>query len=390
MSRRGILAGALFTILGLLAFLGVRATAEEPKKDAEAAPANTQPEADLTILAPRELQVTQRETKAAGHVFLNGRVKVDCDKVEAKFSGKAADGKDLPDEWHALMYDAAAKRFQGKMKLPAGGWYKLEVRASKGSNAVAMATREKVGVGEVFVIAGQSNSTNSGQFPTKQSSGMVSSFSGMVWKIADDPQIGTHDKGKGGSPWPAFGDAMYAKYKVPIGIASTGFGGTSTMQWQPDASDGKPDPKETLFGWMMTRIHQLGPGGFRAVLWHQGESDAIGGVSTDDYVTRLNNVIKTSKDQAGWEFPWFIAQVSYINPEKMKIETTRAAQKKIWDAGVAFEGPDTDTLTGDNRDMDGKGIHFSPKGLKAHGEMWADKVGAYLDKVLAAEDSQVH
>jgi hypothetical protein len=50
-----------------------------------------------------------------------------------------------------------------------------------------------------------------------------------------------------------------------------------------------------------------------------------------------------------------------------------------------MQGPDTDTLTGDNRDMDGKGIHFSPKGLKAHGEMWAEKVSAYLDQVLAGE-----
>jgi hypothetical protein len=38
----------------------------------------------------------------------------------------------------------------------------------------------------------------------------------------------------------------------------------------------------------------------------------------------------------------------------------------------------TDTLTGDTR----AGIHFSAKGLKRHGEMWAEKVGGYLDKVL--------
>ena len=42
----------------------------------------------------------------------------------------------------------------------------------------------------------------------------------------------------------------------------------------------------------------------------------------------------------------------------------RAGQKKLWETGVAFEGPDTDTLTGDNRDQGGKGIHFSPKGLQ--------------------------
>ena len=39
-------------------------------------------------------------------------------------------------------------------------------------------------------------------------------------------------------------------------------------------------------------------------------------------------------------------------------------------------------LTGDDRDKGGKGIHFSPKGLAAHGKLWADKVGDWLDGVL--------
>jgi hypothetical protein len=315
----------------------------------------------------------QREIKSAGHVLVSGRVKSDCDKVEARFSGKSAEGAELPDQWQAVAYDAAFKSFFGRVQVPAGGWYKLEVRASKGGQPVGeTVTIDKVGVGEVFVIAGQSNSTNSGQFKTEQTSGMVSSFSGTSWQVADDPQPGTSDNSKGGSPWPAFGDAMYAKYKVPIGIASTGFGGTSVKQWQPG---------EGLFTNTTRRIHQLGPGGFRALLWHQGESDV--GMTTDEYVTKLANVITESKKQAGWEFPWFVAQVSYHNPEKPKHDNMRDAHKKVWDTGLALPGPDTDTLTGDNRDLDGKGIHFSPKGLKAHGEMWAEKVGAYLDKVLA-------
>ena len=39
--------------------------------------------------------------------------------------------------------------------------------------------------------------------------------------------------------------------------------------------------------------------------------------------------------------------------------------------------------TGANRDNNGQGIHFSPMGLTAHGRMWADKVGVWLDKALA-------
>jgi hypothetical protein len=332
---------------------------------------------ELTVLSPRQLQVVQRESRDLGKVLVSGCVKSDCDKIEARFSGKGIAG-DLPDQWQNVEYNMAGKSFRGWAKVPAGGWYKVEVRASKGGQALGdVVTIDKVGVGEVFVIAGQSNSTNSGQFKITQSSGMVSSFGGTGWQIADDPQPGVHDKSQGGSPWPAFGDAMYEKYKVPIGIASTGHGGTSTIQWNPNP----PQAEGSLFMWSMHRIHQLGPGGFRAMLWHQGESDV--GLKTDDYVARLSEIIKASKKEAGWEFPWFVAQVSYHNPEKLKHDTMRDAHKKILDLGVAYEGPDTDTLAGDNRDLDGKGIHFSPKGLKAHGEMWAGKVGVYLDKALA-------
>jgi hypothetical protein len=353
-----VLTGGLFSAVALAAPVAVGA--EEPV------------EANVTVLSPRPLQVVQRATKSAGEVLVSGRVKAECDKVEVRFSGKGVAG-DLPDQWHPVRCNTADKGFFGRVAVPAGGWYKVEIRATKGGQTAGEATIDKVGVGEVFVIAGQSNSTNCGQFKTKQTSGMISSFSGSAWQIADDPQPGTSDNSQGGSPWPAFGDAMYAKYKVPIGIASTGFGGTSVKQWQP--GDG-------LFTNTLRRILQLGPGGFRALLWHQGESDV--GMATDEYVRLLGVVIKESKRQAGWEFPWLVAQVSYHNPDKPKHDNMRAAHQKIWDLGLALAGPDTDTLTGDNRDLDGKGIHFSPKGLKAHGEMWAEKVGAYLDKTLEA------
>jgi hypothetical protein len=130
----------------------------------------------------------------------------------------------------------------------------------------------------------------------------------------------------------------------------------------------------------MTRIHQLGPMGFRAVLWHQGESDAL--PPTEVYVNKMTTVIKRSTFEAGWQFPWFIAHASYHNMEHTSWPLVRDAQTQLWQKGIALEGPDTDTLQAEYRDYDGKGIHFSPKGLRAHGKMWAEKVGAYLDKVL--------
>jgi hypothetical protein len=44
-----------------------------------------------------------------------------------------------------------------------------------------------------------------------------------------------------------------------------------------------------------------------------------------------------------------------------------------------MEGPDTDSLTAPYRQNGGKGTHFNDAGLKAHGQLWADKVSQYLD-----------
>jgi serine/threonine protein kinase len=340
--------------------------------DAEAADLATLTGANpnLALQSPLDYEVFQRASRAQGVVRVRGKVKPDCDQVEARLSGKSAAGP-LPEQWHPLKL-GNDRAFEGELPAPAGGWYKLEVRALKGGQPVAQTAVDHVGVGEVFVISGQSNSTNCSQDKLKQQSGMVATFGGDQWRLADDPQLGVHDHTGGGSPWPAFGDALYEKYKVPIGIASTGHAGKSVNEWRPGSE---------LYTFLLTRIKQLGKGGFRAVLWHQGESDV--NMPSEEYAKKLGEIIAASKKDAGRDFPWFVAQVSYQNPYNPSFPLVRAGQKKLWDTGVALEGPDTDTLGGDNRDNNGAGIHFSAKGLRAHGKMWADKVGAYLDKVLA-------
>ena len=277
-------------------------------------------EADATeIASPLEYQVFQRHARNKGHVAVRGTTTHDVDQVHVRFQGQPLDGE-VPGGWQVIDFNASGGSFQKLLEFPAGGWFRMDLRLSKGGETVEERTVEKFGVGEVFVGAGQSNSTNSGQFQTQQTTGMVASFSGEHWQIADDPQTGVADRSQGGSYYPAFGDALYEHYQVPIGIAATGFGGTSVNAWQPK--------DEGLFRWMMTRIGQLGPHGFRAVLWHQGESDV--GMPTGEYYNKLKRVIDTSRDEAGWDIPWFVAQVSYLNPDKPLHESTRTAHAKLW------------------------------------------------------------
>jgi hypothetical protein len=236
---------------------------------------------------------------------------------------------------------------------------------------------------------------------------MVASFDGTRWIPADDPQPGVQDSSKNGSFLPAFGDALYKNLHVPIGVASTGAGATSVRQWLPRGERMKNLPTITshvrpvgpgewesdgvLFDGLIRRIEALGARGCRAVLWHQGESDAgqaRAGYPADRQITGrqyrefMEILIRTSRRRAGWELPWFVAQATYHSEKDPADEEFRAAQKALWESQLVQEGPDTDTLGQEYR----AGVHFNSRGLQAHGRLWADKVGGYVEKVAGRHE----
>jgi hypothetical protein len=355
----------------------------------------------IHLTSPLDFEVFQRRSREEGSISISGRSELQVDRVEARVSGQSLTGP-VSARWHKLQLNRTTGEFHAELNVGAGGFYKIEVRARHGSRDVGTATVPHVGVGEVFVISGQSNSTNYGEVPQVTETGMVTTFSGESWRLANDPQPGVQDSSKKGSFIPSFGDALYRKYRVPIGVASVGHGSTSVRQWLPAGEavevmptmtkyvtqnpDGALVSDGTLFNGMMRRIESFGPHGFRAVLWHHGESDSHQKpeheISGETYRRMLEEVILSSRKQAGWDIPWFVANVSYGNPETPSSPEIREAQQSLWRMGVALQGPDTDTLGPAYRQNGGKGVHFSDAGLKAHGLLWAHQVELYLDPLL--------
>lgn len=365
----------------------------------------------INLGSPLDFQVVQRSALAGGKLIVAGSIAGESvnpllpDKLEMCVTGKSFFG-DLPSKWQPLPHPAGITTFRGELNLPAGGWYRLEVRAMRQGSPVASAIVEHVGMGEVFVIAGQSNSANYDEERQNTKSGLVAAFDGAVWRLANDPEPGAG--GKKGSFMPPFGDEMSERFHVPIGIAAVGIGSTSVREWLPAGtrltrlppltqnivtnSAGQWEVSGKIYAGFISRMRQLGLNGFRAVLWHQGESDAHQGdpertLPGEFYRAYLERLIRDSRADIHWQAPWFVAQASYHNPADVASPDIRAAQKAVWDDGVALPGPDTDTLTGDMREKNGAGVHMSAKGQKAHAHLWVEKIGPWLEHQLDGVDN---
>ncbi len=355
--------------------------------------------ATLTVTAPVDYQVIQRESKTRGTITLTGAL-ADADAKDAAVEARIVVGEKAG-EWKKLVATFTGPAFAAKMEVAAGGWYRLEVRVLAGDKTIAETFVEHVGVGEVFVVAGQSNSANHGAEKQRPKTGKVATLNGKRWQPANDPQPGA--SGGGGSFLPPFGDAIGERFGVPVGFVACGIGASSVRQWLPK---GAQFPHPSTMEWnlqrlpsgewaslgqayntLVARMKQMGPRGFRAVLWHQGESDANQADQTRTlpgklYREQLEKIIRDSRHAAGWDAPWFVAQVSYHVPGDEASPDIRAAQASLWKDAVALEGPDSDAIKGQLREAGGKGVHFSGPGLREHAARWVEKVSPWLEQQL--------
>lgn len=347
---------------------------------------------ELSLTSPIDHQVVQRSSPGKGLLRIAGGLSEVVALPDLALEARVM-GEKEGTSWQRVGGSVMGRTFAGTVEAPAGGWWRLEVRLAQGGKQLALGSVAHVGVGELFVIAGQSNSANHGEVKQTTKTRRVASFDGRAWRMADDPQPGA--SGGGGSFIPAFADAVVEKENVPVGIIACGIGATSVREWLPKGAtfpnpptlvgrveqlpDGRWASLGAAYEAFITRMKSVGPQGFRAVLWHQGESDANQKDATRTLSGRLyreclEKLIRGSRHDIGWAAPWFVAQASYHVPGDEGSDDIRAAQASLWKDGIALEGPDSDALKGKLRERDGQGVHFSGEGLREHGTKWAVKV----------------
>ena len=162
------------------------------------------------------------------------------------------------------------------LQIPEGGLYRLEACITGGSPEWSDRIRcvYHVGVGDIYVTAGQSNMTGYGRDNAYDPPvlGVHALGSDGKWCIAVQPLadalgtvFGHPENATGTSPALSFARRLKERLGVPIGILPAAVGATSLAQWHPE---------QTGDCWtdMCERLKYVG--NFKGFIWCQGCADA--------------------------------------------------------------------------------------------------------------------
>ena len=323
--------------------------------------------AAISLSAPKARQIVQRSEANVGRFTITGVVSAATNlaRVEARLvvmPGTTNNG--VSTDWVGLTITSTNGAFTGAMtNIAAGGWYRLEVRGlDADTNELTTVAVDRLGVGDVFVTVGQSNAGGWGSPAQTPSDDRVSSYivASKGWQFSKDPQPeNTGGVGSGGSPWPVLGSLLVASNQVPVGFIGLAVGGSALASWLPGT---------VSFQNISNALLTFGTNGVRAILWHQGETDAANLTTTSNYFQMLNTVITQSRVVAGWSVPWGIAEVSFGGSGQ---EAVMAGQRLcIYNTPNCFRGARTDDFHLEGKLSDA--VHFNGVGLAEHAQMWAN------------------
>jgi hypothetical protein len=337
-------------------------------------------------------QVVQRRDDNLGNIFFAGSILGNVDGFQAKSTLRAG-MTGFPLDWTPLIdVSIVGGNFVGIFRQPAGGFYDLQIRPVFQGQAGPALTVLAVGVGEVFITAGQSNSTNNGLHTGFLPSLLVSSFNdgsgrginpaypGASWQWGKDPQPAL-DQSAGGSVWPTMATNLSNALNVPVGLYAAGCGGTAIEEWLPGYV--KPatllTPEVVLFNRLTNALNYFKfRSGVRAILWDQGESDYDDGIDPTVYQIKLATIIYESRATTGVPVKWMVAKAGSIATDNLPYRAQfEQAQANVTDGVMTFGGPNTDligipyriTSTGD-----GLPEHFNVQGLELLGSEWGIEI----------------
>jgi hypothetical protein len=321
------------------------------------------------VSSPAPYQVFQRSSDGLGGIAVKGVCRGLGPLVQARWGG---------DMWRTTRVRADGT-FSFVIKDMPAGQRSLEVRAQ--SVPAVSRTVPWVGVGDIFIIAGQSNASGRGVIDsTSQNSVLHAGLFGNDdrWKDLRDPvdspvrQVDkvSRDSLAHGSVWPLLATGLMDAEPVPVAFVPCAKSTTSISRWlrRPD----RPYSRDTLYGSMVRRARAVG--GVRAVLFWQGEADARAGVPETDYEAALSTLAADVRRDL--RVPLVAAQIGDydVRYTATGVNGIRLAQEGAWGQGTAVAGPVLYDI-----DLHGR-VHFTqPSELQLAARRWTAAILAGVE-----------
>lgn len=365
--------------------------------------------AQITVTFPSSRAVFQRDNANQATLYIGGYFEELLDQVEARVVPRVS-GQGTATAWTTIQNNPTGGQFYGALTVT-GGWYSLEVRGIFNGTTVTSGSVDRVGIGEVFVVAGQSNATGGDGLPNgpgatddrvssidfqnlNPNNGTPVSYSGTMLPCPTfvhlDAVVKTAPFGNYAWCWGVFGDLVAQRLNVPVLIFNAGWSGTGMINWEqsigPNAVSvsafGYTYPAGMPFGNLRLALNNyIAQQGYRAVLWHHGELDNYSENSRSGYRNSLMAVVNSSRTLSGKSnLAWVVARASRFNV---------GGNSRLWQPVIdgqndviglngsdpalqlaqVYAGPATDPLQGPGvRGPDN--VHFTGNGLTLFAEAW--------------------
>jgi len=341
-------------------------------------------------------QVLQRDSTNKATAKLVGSANgVDGKPVEVRITA----GRRVVRAWSSIGTVQGGAWAADVAGIPMGGPYKVEVRAG----SAPIATFDNILVGDLWVLAGQSNMEGVGDLVDVQPVDLkIHSFDLTdTWLVAKEPlhtlvsavdrvhwprntageQVRTEGEAlarynekrkKGAGLALPFAAEMLKKNGVPIGLVPCAHGGTSMAQWDPSLRDRGGD---SLYGGMIRRVGVVG-GKVAGVLWYQGESDANPKVAPI-FAQKFAELIAAIRADFGQpDLPFYYVQLGrHINTQNTVEWNQIQEAQRLAELSI----PHTGMIAAIDASLD-DGIHVSTQDHKRLGKQFATLVQGNLKR----------
>lgn len=351
--------------------------------------------AQVQVSFPTTRAVLQRNNSNQATIRITGFYTSVVTRIEARL--QARDGQGTSNDWRTIQSSPSGGVYAGDL-MGNGGWYNLEVRGMNGDQQVGnVTTVERVGIGEVFIIAGQSNAQGVHQNAPNPGNDRVNCVNYRYPNIyPEQPPTPVFSKldnsegftiapiGIGSWCWGQLGDILVNRLNVPIMFFNAAFSGTAVQNWRQSAPEngtaygiynGQPYSNNLPYSNLRVALqYYANMLGVRAVLWHQGEADNLINTPFNSYLFDLQTVIGQSRKEYSSNLSWVIARASYGDFIGLRDEAVIMGQNQvIANTPNVFPGPDTDGIQVPRKRPplnDTEGLHFDYNGLVEVANAW--------------------